>query len=96
MRSLQYSSNKGYYGYKEFIITQTKKVKENNEFKNITLKHKIISTYSDKRAAKDKKDRDKELAKLHSKLNNIYRVCRRDAYAEPVELTGLRQAQPPY
>ena len=55
---------------KEFIITQTKKVKENNKFKNITLKHKIISTYSDKRAAKDKKDRDKEIAKLHKKLQN--------------------------
>ena len=67
---ISFNDNEGYYGYKEFIITQTKKVKENNKFKNITLKHKIISTYSDKRAAKDKKDRDKEIAKLHKKLQN--------------------------
>jgi transposase len=68
-KTISFNEEDGYYGYNEFIITQTKKVKvDNNTFQDITLTHKIISTYSDKRALKDKKDRDRAIIKLHKKL----------------------------
>ncbi len=75
---ITFDENKGYYGYKEFIITQTKKVKvkndnsnsENKTTKEITLTHKIISTYSDKRALKDEKDRLRAIQKSQKRLEN--------------------------
>ena len=64
----------GYYGYKDFIITQTKRVKIKDEnkskFADITLTHKIISTYSDKRASKDEKDRLRAIQKSQKRLEN--------------------------
>ena len=68
--TISMSQEGGYYGYNEFTLTQTKKAKKDNQFKKITLTHKIIATYSDKRALKDKKDRDRELAKLYKKLQD--------------------------
>ena len=72
---ISFDEKNGYYGYKEFIITQEKKVKIKNEknsskFEDITLTHKIISTYSDKRALKDEKDRNRAIEKLQKKLQN--------------------------
>ena len=67
---IKFSAKDGFYGYKDFIITQTKKVKIDNKYQDITLTHKIISTYSDKRASKDKKDRDRAIDKLQKKLQN--------------------------
>jgi len=68
-----FDSNDGYYGYKEFIITQTKKVRvedNNNKFEKIALTHKIISSYSDKRALKDEKDRNRAIEQLQKRLKN--------------------------
>jgi len=72
---ISFDEKNGYYGYKEFIVTQEKKVKIKNEknsskFEDITLTHKIISTYSDKRALKDEKDRNRAIEKLQKKLQN--------------------------
>jgi transposase len=67
---ISFSEKDGYYGYNEFIVTQTKKVKEDNKFKEVTLTHKIIATYSDKRALKDKKERDRSIVNLQKKLQN--------------------------
>jgi len=73
---ITFDDKNGYYGYKEFITTQTKKVKIKNDnenkasFKDITLTHKIISTYSDKRALKDEKDRNRSIEKSKKRLEN--------------------------
>jgi len=77
---ITFDEKNGYYGYKEFNITQTKRVKakeynhSNNEnkttFEDITLTHKIISTYSDKRALKDEKDRNRSIEKSKKRLKN--------------------------
>jgi len=68
---ITFDDKNGYYGYKEFIITQTKKVKVGNKTtKNITLTHKIISTYSDKRALKDEKERLRDIQKSQKRLEN--------------------------
>jgi len=68
---ITFDDKNGYYGYKEFIITQTKKVKVGNKTtKNITLTHKIISTYSDKRASKDEKERLRDIQKSQKRLEN--------------------------
>jgi len=63
-RTISFTKENGFYGYKEFIITQTKRKKVDNQYKDITLTHKIIATYSDKRARKDKSDRDRKIEKL--------------------------------
>ena len=94
---ISYNAKKGYYGYKEFTINQTKNIKtyqgyssyskdkdidnsnitikedkNGNKYfnQNITLTHKIISTYSDIRAYKDKKDRDRAIEKLNKKIKS--------------------------
>jgi len=69
-KSITFNENDGYYGYKEFILTQTKKIKTDNKFEDITLTHKIISTYSDKRASKDEKDRNRAIEKSKKRLQN--------------------------
>ena len=77
---ISFNKDNGFYGYKEFIVNKTKRVKvidknytlfdENKEYHNITLTHKIIATYSDKRANKDKKDRDRAIDKLQKRISN--------------------------
>jgi len=73
---ITFDEKSGYYGYKEFNITQTKRVKIKNDnedkttFEEITLTHKIISTFSDKRALKDEKDRIRAIQKSQKRLEN--------------------------
>jgi len=83
---ISFSSDNGYYGYNEFIITEEKRVKilkgyslydesldKKNKgyiYKTIPLTHKIVATYSDIRAKKDKLDRDRVIEKLTKKITN--------------------------
>ncbi|WP_459893815.1 hypothetical protein, partial [Desulfothermus okinawensis] len=53
---IDYSEEEGLYAYKETEIKEKKKVKEKSQYKEIELNHKLVLTYSDKRALKDKKD----------------------------------------
>ncbi len=63
-QSLKY----GYYGYKTINYTNTVKYKdENDKTQTLSLQENIICTYSDKRANKDKKDRQR----LQSKAEEI-------------------------
>ena len=101
----------GYYGYKEFIYTDTKKgckvydrytlfkqaIKKDKTIKlykdnkqkgfikqDITLTHKIIATYSDLRARKDKKDRNRKIKKLQEKINNNQSVIKKSKFIKEV------------
>ncbi len=83
---ISFSTEKGYYGYKEFIITEEKRVKisknsslydetldkENKGYiyQTIPLTHKIVATYSDIRAKKDESDRNRAIENLTKKINN--------------------------
>lgn len=110
---ISFCEDKGYYGYKEFIIKQDinsvnvyegyelfkeledKKEKDNNKiyidnnsnkryFKtNISLTHKIISTYSDSRAKKDEYDRNRAIKKLQEKINNN-RAIKKSKYLKAI------------
>ena len=112
---ISFDVEKGYYGYKEFIHTETKKgckiykgyslfnkAKQNNKSiklyldkkqkeyikQDITLTHKVIATYSDLRARKDERDRNKEIKKLQQKLNNNQTVVRKSKFLKETILNS--------
>ena len=80
-RQISFDEDRGYYGYKAFEYTKRKRLKvypgysmydDPNQkeyiYKEITLSHTIISTYSDKRAKKDESDRNRALQKLQKSI----------------------------
>lgn len=85
-KQISFSTKEGYYGYKEFVVTEEKRVKISDNYslyekdldknqkgfiyKNLALTHKIVSTYSDSRRRKDETDRNRELEKLAKKIDN--------------------------
>jgi len=110
---ISFDVDDGYYGYKEFIHTETKKSKvykgyslfsnaEQNSFydkkkdkaikiykdskqkeyinQNITLTHKVVATYSDLRARKDEKDRNRKIKKLQQKLDSNQSVVKKSKF----------------
>jgi len=124
---ISFSAEDGYYGYKEFIHTETKKgckvyegyslfkeaedrafKKDNNNNKeskikvyidnkqrryikqNITLTHKVIATYSDIRARKDEKDRNRKIKKLQEKLNNNQNVIKKSKFIKEIVLNSSK------
>jgi len=134
---ISFSAEDGYYGYKEFIHTETKKSckvyegyslfketedrgfkkdissnnsssnnssnDENDKIKiyidnkqrryikqNITLTHKVIATYSDIRARKDEKDRNRKIKKLQEKLNNNQSVVKKSKFIKETILDNAK------
>jgi transposase len=77
---ISFDEKNGYYGYKAFELTKSKRTKvypgyscykESDQeycYSNITLTHKIVATYSDKRAKKDEKDRNRAIEKLEKRI----------------------------
>jgi len=64
---------------KEIKIYRDSKQKEYIK-QNIKLTHKVIATYSDLRAKKDKKDRNRKVKKLQEKLNNNQSVAKKSKF----------------
>jgi len=65
---ITYNEKEGVYAYKEFEVLEKRKIKISKNYQEIELNHKIVATYSDKRALKDKKERDKLIDKVIKKL----------------------------
>jgi len=115
---ISFSTQNGYYGYKEFIYSDTKNCKiyegyslfekfkkdnfydkiNNKEIKiykdnknkkyikqDITLTHKVISTYSDIRAKKDEIDRNRVIEKLQQKINNNQTIIKKSKYIKEID-----------
>ena len=49
---------------------------------NITLTHKVIATYSDLRARKDEKDRNRKIKKLQQKIDNNQSVVKKSKFVK--------------
>jgi len=113
---ISFNAQDGYYGYKEFVYTDTKKgckiykgytpfdnAKQNNFYdkqknkdiklykdnkqreyikQDITLTHKVIATYSDIRARKDERDRNRKIEKLQQKIKNNQSVVKKSKFVK--------------
>ncbi len=95
-KQISFSEENGYYGYKEFVITQEKRVKVSNNssyydkaldknnkgyiYKTLSLTHKIVATFSDKRAKKDENDRNRAIQKLSKKIQNGINPVKKNKY----------------
>ena len=74
---INYNEKEGVYAYKEIEIKEQRRVKQEN--KQIELFHKLVFTYSDKRALKDQKERTNSINKLMKKIQEN-RVKGREKY----------------
>jgi len=99
---ISFSEQDGYYGYKEFEIKENRKIRTQDGYESIELNHKIVATYSDKRALRDKKERDRAINKINKKIERnalkgkeryLEKYCEEGKVKYRLDLNKIEQAK---